>query len=228
MKVASHRLTRLLQLASPTLPVGAFSYSQGLEWLTEDGTVRNAADAARWIGDAMQYGAAALDAPAMVALMRVWLVRNFAEVPTLNGRFVAMRETAESRAETIQMGRSLARLLREMNALPAGFEECLSGCAEPAFPTVWSAAAVCWEIDEQAATEAYLWAWLENLVMAAIKLVPLGQTAGQRMLFDLADKIPALSLTVLSRADGDWYNFAQGIALAGSYHEAQYTRLYRS
>jgi urease accessory protein len=223
-------LMRLLQLASPTLPVGGFSYSQGLEWLIESGAIRDAAGAAAWIGDTLRFSAAALEAPALLVLLRAWRAGDVAQVGELNESFIAMRETAEMRAETLQMGHSLARLLRDLAEVPDALKQALAGLDESglAYPTAWAAAAAHWEIDEEQAVQAWLWAWLENQVMAAIKLVPLGQTAGQNMLLALSAAIPPLVAQALARAGEGWQNFAPGLALACSRHETQYTRLFRS
>jgi urease accessory protein len=221
-------LTRLLQLASPTLPVGAFSYSQGLEWAVESGWIRDAASASVWIGDLLRFSVSTCEAPALVALTRAWRLGDGEQVAALNERFIAMRETAELRAETLQMGHSLARLLRDLEEIPATTKDRLRDLEEIAFPAAWSAAAAHWRIDEGAATEAYLWSWLENQVMAAVKLVPLGQTAGQKMLLDLSTPIPALAGYAIANAAGDWWNFTPGLTCASSRHETQHTRLFRS
>jgi urease accessory protein len=221
-------LMRLLQLASPTLPVGAFSYSQGLEWCVEHGRIRDAASAAAWIGDVLRFSVSGCEAPALVAMMRAWRVGDRARIGQLNERFIAMRETAELRAETLQMGHSLMRLLCDLAEIPTETKQILRDCEEIAFPAAWSAAAQHWNLSERMATEAYLWSWLENQVMAAIKLVPLGQTAGQQMLLQLSLPIPALVKEAMANADGDWQNFTPGLAHASSQHETQYTRLFRS
>lgn len=221
-------LMRLLQLASPALPVGAFSYSQGLEWAVESGRISDAAGAAAWIGDVLRFSISTCEAPALVALMRAWQAGDSARIARLNERFIAMRETAELRAETLQMGYSLARLLRDLPEIPTEAKHVLRDFGEIAFPTAWSAAAAHWHIAEDAAAQAYLWAWLENQVMAAVKLVPLGQTAGQKMLLLLSPQIPALVAQAEINADGDWQNFTPGLAHASSQHEIQHTRLFRS
>lgn len=221
-------LMRLLQLASPTLPVGAFSYSQGLEWSVERGRIRDAADAVAWIGDVLRFSVSTCEAPALVAMMRAWQAGDRARILRLNERLIAMRETAELRAETLQMGHSLARLLRDLTEIPTETKQTLREFREISFPAAWSAAASHWNLAENMAAEAYLWAWLENQVMAAVKLVPLGQTAGQQMLLQLAQPIPALVEAAIVNADGEWQNFTPGLAHASSQHETQYTRLFRS
>src|SRR5262245_17577818 len=151
-------LARLLQLASPALPVGAYSYSQGLEAAIEAGTVRDSETAKQWIADVLELSVARLEAQ----VLRAQIARPSQE---LNDFFVATRETAELRAETLQMGQSLARLLGDMGiAVPI---------EAPAYPTAYAAAVRHWAIDVKPAMVAYLWSWLENQVMAAVKAVPL-------------------------------------------------------
>ncbi|KAF7600214.1 MAG: urease accessory protein UreF [Candidatus Dactylopiibacterium carminicum] len=223
------QLIRLLHLASPALPVGAFSYSQGLEWAVESGKVTSEAAAQQWIRDALHFALARCEAPALVGLMRAWKAGDVAGVARLNAEFTATRETAELRAETLQMGYSLARLLRDLPEIPDSVRETHAGLTEIAFPTAWAAAAAHWQIGEQDAASTYLWAWLENQVMAAVKLVPLGQTAGQRMLVALAPDLPALAQEAIRRAEEEaWENFTPGMTLASCLHETQYTRLFRS
>ncbi len=223
------QLARLLHLASPVLPVGAFSYSQGLEWAVECGTVKNEALALQWISDALHFALARCEAPALIALMRAWRSADTTAVARLNAEFIATRETAELRAETLQMGYSLARLLRDLAEMPEAIRSTHASLAEIAYPTPWAAAAAHWQIDEHDAATTYLWAWLENQVMAAVKLVPLGQTAGQRMLVALSPALPGLASEAIRRADSeDWENFTPGMTLASSQHETQYTRLFRS
>ena len=211
----STRLVRLLQLASPALPVGAYSYSQGLEAAIEAGIVRDAASARRWIGDVMAFSVCRMEAPMLL---------RFSESPgdeALNQRFLATRETAELRAETVQMGYSLNRLLPGLGLAPLA-------CEEPSFPAVFAHAARQWEIPARDALTAYLWSWLENQVMAAVKAVPLGQTEGQRMLHDLAATIPECGEKAAGLRDEALGNFAPGLAILSARHETQYSRLFRS
>ena len=221
-------LIRLLHLASPALPVGAFSYSQGLEWAVESGAITTEAAAKAWIGDALHFALARCEAPALIALMRAWSAGDRSEIQRLNNEFIATRETAEIRAETLQMGYSLTRLLRDLEEMPDSLRETMATMTEIAFPTAWAAAAATWQLNEHDAATSYLWAWLENQVMAAVKLVPLGQTAGQRMLASLSIDLPQLANEAIERAAGDWENFTPGMTLASSLHETQYTRLFRS
>ena len=223
-------LIRLLQLASPALPVGAYTYSQGLEWAVESGAVRDEAGAMRWIGDLLQWNLARFEAPLLACLIDAWAAGDDARVVALNADFLASRESAELRAETVQMGYSLVRLLGDLDAFSAlpDWRARLVALDEPSFPAAWSAAAAAWAIPVDMAVPAYVWAWLENQVMAALKAVPLGQSAGQRLLSTLAARIPALAAQAADLPEPQWSNFTPGLAIASSRHETQYTRLFRS
>ncbi len=223
-------LLRLLQLASPALPVGAYTYSQGLEWAVESGVVSREADAAAWIGDLLEWSLARFEAPLLASQLAAWACGEDGEVARLNDDFLASRETAELRAETLQMGWSLVRLLTELDAFAAlpGWRARLLALDTPCFPTAWSAAAAAWQVPADQALAAYLWAWAENQVMAALKAVPLGQSAGQRLLAMLGERIPALVGQALELPEARWSNYTPGLAIASSRHETQYTRLFRS
>jgi urease accessory protein len=216
-------LTRLLQLASPALPVGAYSYSQGLEAAVEAGIVRDAASAERWIADVLEFSIERMEAPVFLRLCDAWRAGDAAAAARWNALFLASRESAELRAESAQMGYSLARLLGELGADggPATWEEV-------SFPAAFSYAVARWSIDAHDALIAYLWAWCENQVVAAVKAVPVGQTAGQRMLLALGERIPVLAADAATLDDDSLGNYAPGLALLSARHETQYSRIFRS
>jgi urease accessory protein len=221
---------RLLQLASPALPVGAYTYSQGLEQAIDRGTVGDEASALSWIGDALVHGLARWELPAVARLHDAWRSGDDEAVVRLDRSFAASRETAELRAETLQMGHSLARLLVDLPAFAGtrGLRDRLGALREPAFPTVWAAAAVASHIAADDALAAYAWSWLENQVMAAVKAVPLGQSAGQRLLAALAGRIPSIVARARACDEHAFDNFTPGLAIASAAHETQYSRLFRS
>ena len=225
---AEHALARLLQLASPALPVGAFSYSQALEAAVEAGSVADAAGAERWIGDALRLSLAKFEAPVWCRLHSAWLATDYAAVRRWNSSFIATREAAELRAETLQMGYSLRRLLVDLAEFEALSLAELANLDEVAFPTAFAFAAAQWEIPARDALIAYLWSWLENQVMAALKTVPLGQTDGQRLLGRLGRDLSALVDEAQNLDEALFANFAPGLAIASSRHETQYSRLFRS
>lgn len=214
-------LARLLQLASPALPVGAFSYSQGLEWAVEVGTVIDEASALAWVGDQMEWNLGRYEVPLLVRMMAAHKVGAGDTVSELDALYLASRESAELRAETLQMGHSLRKLVEDL-LLPVAVPQ------RPTFPAAWSALAAHWDIAPEEAATAWLWSWAENQVMAALKAVPLGQAAGQRILLELGRRIPSLVADALSLGDEDLSNFAPGFAISCARHETQYSRLFRS
>lgn len=214
-------LAKLLQLASPTLPVGAYSYSGGLEAAVEAGVVTDAASAQQWIGDVLEFTMARMEGPMLCSFLSDLSKRNHAGLDKTNSQFLATRETAELRAETVQMGYSLNRLLKDLGIGEVPVEE-------PSFPAAFAYAAAHWNIEPEAALQAYLWAWLENQVMAAVKAVPLGQTDGQKILLKLGETIAQLLPGILSMKNEDMGNFAPSLAMLSSQHETQYSRLFRS
>ena len=142
--------------------------------------------------------------------------------------FLATREAAELRAETMQMGYSLARLLADIGEFESAALNGLAEVAHITFPAAFTFAVTGWHIPAQSALIAYLWSWLENQVMAAVKCVPLGQTDGQRLLARLGAHLPALAQQSLAAADDQLCNFTPALAIASSRHETQYSRLFRS
>jgi len=196
-------VTKLLQLASPALPVGAYSYSQGLEAAIEAGLVKDAKSAERWIGDVLEHSVGTMEAPLL------WRMLHGED---LDEMYVASRETAELRAETLQMGYSLCRLLKELNIEG---EDC-------SYPQAFARVARHWQLEPREALIAYLWSWAENQVLAAMKAVPLGQTDGQRMLLSLGKRIEDMQM------NEELSNFAPNLAILSTNHETQYSRLFRS
>ena len=215
---------RLLQLASPSLPVGAYSYSQGLESACEAGIVRDEASAAAWIGDVLEMSIASMEAPVLLRLIDAWSRGDHPAAVRWNAELLASRETAELRAETLQMGYSMGRLLADLGIDTAP----LQAIEELAYPAAYAFAIAAWSLDAREALAAYLFAWLENQVLAAVKCVPLGQAAGQRMLLALSGRIPGLADRAAATRDDQLANFAPGLALLSSWHETQYSRLFRS
>jgi urease accessory protein len=219
-------LVRLMQLVSPALPVGAYTYSQGLELAVEEGIVHDEESARSWIQGILKGPVGNLEAPITASLYRAWESGDHDRALLLNGEFLASRETSELRAETVQMGYSLKRLgasLPDMILPP-----CLDHVEEPAFPTVWSAMAAFWAIPLPDALAGYLWSWCENQAVAAVKTVPLGQTAGQRLLVELGAMIPKIAERAVDLPEEEWSGFSPGLAIACCRHETQYSRLFRS
>jgi urease accessory protein len=221
-------LTRLLQLASPTLPVGAYSYSQGLESVIEDGIVSDADNAASWIHDILHFSIGSFEAPLLWRMSGALEAKKFSAFARWNGVFRAGRETAELRAETLQMGHALSALMMELPFCDNQDIERLHSAGPLTFPATFSFAAHHMGVNKSAALVAYLWSWLENQVMAALKGIPLGQSAGQRMLAALGAELSEIAPRAMQLGDDELSNFAPGLAIASSRHETQYSRIFRS
>jgi urease accessory protein len=213
-------LLALLQLASPALPVGGFAYSQGLETAIAEGIVTDAASAGRWIEEALTLSLARLEAPLWLRAYDAAAAHDDAELARWAAEALAVRETAELRAESVQMGSSLLRVLPAL-ALPA---PPMALPYSSAF--AWACAAA--GIERATGLGAYLWTWAENQVLVAVKSVPLGQQAGQTLLARLRPAIATAVATAARLGDDEIGSCALGLALASARHEIQYTRLYRS
>lgn len=226
--IDSAALARLLQLASPMLPVGTYSYSQGLEWAIEEGTVHDAASAEQWIADVLKHSLCRFELPVLLRMCDAWRVEDRARIRRWNEVFCAGRETAESHAETLQMGYSLCRLLKSLNEEDSPNVEYIQTISPLGFPSAYACAVAIWNIPVLAAVQAYAWSWLENQASAAMKIIPLGQSDGQRIMFSLGRRLNSLVESACSLRDDELSNFAPGLALAGCRHETQYSRLFRS
>lgn len=218
-------LAQLLRLASPLLPVGAYSYSQGLEWAVEEGVVRDEQTTLQWIADALRFNIGTLEAPIWQRLYHAWDEGDVNAARHWNARYVGIRETAELRAETLQMGAALRLVLDATGELDTSALEAIDA---PAFPTAFSFAAHGFGVPLREGLTGYLWAWGENQVSSAMKLVPLGQSAGQRVLAQLVALLPSVADAALQTGEEGLSNFSPALAIASSRHESQYTRLFRS
>jgi urease accessory protein len=164
----------------------------------------------------------------LLRLLQAWSAADFAAVQRWNAVFLATRETAQLRAETVQMGFSLRRLLLDLRLGDARSHEMLRELPEISFLVPYALAAVAWGIVPSDAVIGYLWGWLENQAMAAVKAVPLGQTDAQRMLAALAERLPRLASDAAALGDDAVGNFTPRLAMLASRHETQYSRLFRS
>jgi urease accessory protein len=218
-------LTRLMHLVSPSLPIGSFTYSQGIEYAVECGWIDSAESLGEWVEDQLMTAIVHLDLPVLRRLYAAVEQSDLEALGTWSQFLLASRETAELRQEEINRGRALADLLVALEVPNAeAWKPVLASCQSAGFAT----AAVGWGIPVEDAASGYTWSWLENLVLAAVKIVPLGQTQGQQLLNRLAERMPdALDR---SRAIEDDRIGASNpaLAIASSRHEVQYTRLFRS
>ncbi|MDP3332356.1 MAG: urease accessory protein UreF [Methylotenera sp.] len=228
LKQSNIALSRLLQLASPMLPVGAYSYSQGLEWAIECGDVHSLASANTWIADVLSIYQGRYELPILYRMYQAWQADDMAAISERDTQFQAGRDTAEALAESRQMGYSLRRLLNDVGSLPAEFMAKMNALETPAFPTVYSGIAHQWNIPAQDMLHAYAWSWVENQVSAAMKAVPLGQVAGQKILLEIGECLPDCVAQAMRLEDVAISNFVPGLSVAGCRHETQYSRLFRS
>ncbi|HEY4367456.1 MAG TPA: urease accessory UreF family protein [Steroidobacteraceae bacterium] len=217
------QLLRLLHLASPALPIGGFHFSQALEYAVEAGWVRDEATTLPWIAGLAQNAFGTLDLPVLARLHDGWSGENLESVRRWDALLTAARETAELRAEDRHMGGALLRILIDLQIAPAATATLTQGYA-----AAFAYACVHYRIAKADALAAFAWAWAENQVLAAVKLVPLGQSAGQRILDALIpclNRIADLALTL----DDDQIGVCAVLqGMASARHETQYTRLFRS
>ena len=222
---ASLAQLRLLQLVSPALPIGGFTYSQSLEWAVETGWVSDADGLSDWLIGLIDDGLAYLDLPILLRLYSACERRDPGGIAYWGRLLYAARETRELRAEENNRARALVTLLRDLDLAEVRvWQEALMHCQAAPF----ALAAVHWQIPARACLLGYAWSWLENQVAAAVKLVPLGQTAGQQVQLALAERLPGAVECAIGLKDDDIGASAPAMAIASAKHETQYTRLFRS
>lgn len=205
--------------------MGAYAYSQGLESAVERGWVHDEASAGAWILGLLNHTVRRLDLPVFARLYAAWRESDLEAIRRWNARLYASREAAELQREDRHLGAALARLLNDLGLKEA---EPWRNAPRVCFATLFSLAAVKWEIPLPEAATGYAWAWVENQVAAATRLIPLGQTASQRLLIAAGPVIAAAVADGLALPDEAIGAAAPGLALAGALHETQYSRLFRS
>jgi urease accessory protein len=222
--LSHHALLALLRWVSPTLPVGAYAYSRGLEQAVHAGWVSDEASALAWILGVTRDGLTQLDAPVLARLHHAFSHADHDAVAYWNEQLAATRESRELALEDTQMGDALVRLLRSMAMLTA-HDRVPEPCS---YVTAFALACVRSSIGVRESVLGLLWACAESQTSAAVRLVPLGQTAGQRMVSALSQALPALVDTALSLRDDELGAALPALAIASALHETQYTRLFRS
>ncbi len=212
-------LIRLLQLSSPSLPVGAYSYSQGLEWAVETGWVKDIDSFRQWVVEQLHGTIAQQDLPLLQRMIIAAIDGNATNLMQWDAMALSMRETSELRSEERQRGRAMAALMQHLDIGGYGSETQLAMMA------VYCAHE---NISIESSLSGYAYSWLDSQVTAGIKLVPFGQGAGQRILYDLTDEIIVAMNTALNTEDENIGYTSPAIAMASSQHETQYSRLFRS
>jgi urease accessory protein len=228
-------LLRLLQLSSSTLPVGAYSYSEGLELLVETQRLPSAVALQDWITQELRYGSMRVEAVIMLRAYHATIAQDTAALLAWNHWWSAARDTEELRLQSWQMGRSLLRLFLDLEDpdqkgavdkhWPALRELFGQECN---FAIAFGMVAAAWQIEPTAALLGYLQSWATNLISAGIKLIPLGQTAGQQLLLNLEPEIYATVEVSLTLTDDALESCGWGLSLASMAHETLYSRLFRS
>lgn len=227
-------LLPLLWLASPALPIGGFSYSDGLESSVERSFVASESEATEWLVAQLHLVQARADLAVVAQAVAAWRGGDLARVRALNAWALRTRETSELRLQAEQMGRSLLEWLRNQDAHaadPAGTRRSQTqalAAMDPSYPVAFALAAARSAATVRDIVTACAFAWAENMVQAALKAVPLGQNAGQRMLARLVQEIPAAVATALATDDDARQSFAPMLAVLSAQHETQYSRLFRS
>lgn len=218
----------LLRLASPQLPIGGYSYSQGLEMAVEKSIVVDPLTASRWISDQLLLNLARFEAPLLLAHCTAAADENWCQLLQLSEEHRASRETRELHQESRQMGYSLQQLLNGLPELDLPARNFLAQLDEPHLALGWALAARAWQISPQDALAAWLWSWLENQLAVLMKTLPLGQQAAQRLTGEL---LPLLQQAQQHATELDPQQIGSapfGLALASMAHERQYSRLFRS
>ncbi len=216
---------RLMHLVSPSLPTGAFAYSQGLEWAVAQGWIQDGPGLESWLDDLIRHCLAHVDIPLLARMVSACKDRRDQDLVKWCDYLLALRESHELQMEEKHRGRAMVALLEGLQLpLRETTKSILSRCQLAGF----ALAAAHWDIPLPQAALGYVWSWLENQVLAGIKIIPLGQTEGHRMLHDLDKVVMDAVATGLHRPDHAIGASSPALAIASSLHETQYTRLYRS
>jgi urease accessory protein len=221
-------LLQLLWLASPALPVGGFSYSEGLEAAIDAGVVHDEASAQGWLLDQLQLALGRSELPLLAQAIAAWVRGDAARVIALNEWALATRETIELRRQSEQMGRSMHDWLRQRQPDDTRLATLAQLTPAPAWPIAFALAAAQSGAGARDALLAFGFGWAENMVQAALKAMSLGQSGGQRILGALSAALPAVVEAALVTPDGERQAFAPMLAILSSQHETQYSRLFRS
>jgi urease accessory protein len=218
----------LLRLASPQLPIGGYSYSQGLEMAVEQGLVATPEQAATWLEDQLLLNLARFEAPLLLAHCEAAAREDWSALAELAERHRASRETRELQLESRQMGYSLGQLLDGLPELDGPARALLARTREPGLALTWALAARAWRIPPSEALAAWLWGWLENQLAVLMKTLPLGQQAAQRLTSRLLPVLSQAQREARELPEREWGSAPFGLVLTSMAHERQYSRLFRS
>ena len=221
-------MMNVLRLSSQSLPTGAFSYSQGMEWLVDTQRIYNEDTVYQWIASILHGPYAQYELPILREMYEAWLIVDHTAVESLNQDYFISRETSEIKKETLQMGHALKAIIQEMDFNSDESTKFLLQLDNLVFVTGFSLCSLKTGLSIEEMLTSHVWSFIENQILVAIKAVPLGQNGGQRLLnrlITLGDETVSRSLGVSAH---DWSNFSPLQAIASSKHETQYSRLFRS
>jgi urease accessory protein len=221
-------LLQLMWLASPALPVGGFSYSEALEAAVESGHVTGEAQARRWLTDQLHLSLSRSDLAVVSKAFGAWQRADLAEIHELNAWVTTTRESSELRQQTEQMGRSLVEWLKNKGMADGRIADLAALKPAPTWPVAFALAAVQTGAPLKDALLSFAFGWAENMVQASLKSVPLGQSAGQRILASLTAEIPAAVDHAMRLQSSERQAFTPMLAILSAQHETQYSRLFRS
>ena len=221
-------LLQLIWLASPALPIGGFSYSEGLEAAVDRAGVNTEATASAWLLDQLQLSLTRADLAVVAKAIGAWRRHDLETVNELNDWMLQTRESSELRLQTEQMGRSMMDWLRNQQQDDSALQESTRACVSPTYPIAFALAASSTQASVRDCLTSFAFGWAENTTQAAVKSVPLGQSAGQRILASLARDIPAAVSHAMSLMDSERQAFTPMLGILSAQHETQYSRLFRS
>ena len=228
MPTSPTALLELMQLASPALPVGGFSYSEGLEAAVEAGLVHDEAQAGDWLLDQLQLSLARADLPVLAQALPAWQSGDLVRIRALNDWVQQTRESAELRQQTQQMGRSLAEWLKNRREPDPRVAQLAALPPAPTWPVAFALAAAQTGAPLRDVLLSFGFGWAENMVQAAMRSVPLGQSAAQRILARLIETLPSVAQQAADLSDEQRQAFTPMLAILSAQHETQYSRLFRS
>lgn len=223
-------LLRLLQLVSPSLPTGGFAYSQGLEWAVESGWVKDGNELERWLKNVLNTSIIYVDIALFTRLYQAAAESNFQDFLNITSMVIACRETSELRMEEKNRGRALAAILENLGLQSPEFKETARwlSAASSSQLAGFAMAAAGWKIPSKIAAAGYVWAWLENQVLTGVKIIPLGQTIGQKILKQLSECVKDAVNKGMKINEKDIGASLNALSIGSCCHETQYTRLFRS
>lgn len=217
-------LCRLFQLISPSLPIGSYTYSQGIEWAVECGWIESEEDLFHWLKGQLDTSMTYLELPVFLRLFDSWSRQDEHSVDHWNQYLLSSRESLELRQEEVNRARAFTQVILSLDESAGDVKSQLIQTQHACL----SYACVKWNIDSHQACLGLLWSWMENLVLAAVKIIPLGQTAGQRLIFRLSEYLDEVITRARHIEDDNLGYSSMALGIASSQHETQYTRLFRS